>query len=311
MAENDNENDPGLNVGGITKPSGTVARIAASFLNELGYARAAEIITRWPEMFGQTLAKPFRQIQALTSRGEAIPAELEAEARAAIAQDEARALPLLGVLFAAALEDVTDADSERAIVLSSYRHCLGLIADVVIGYKTSLALRGFLHRDDCVSYWRFEASLFEDVFAQSETEIGMVLLPAVVIYLLDIDPSDDNLAALNKRIRRDPGRRLPDRLDDHGLCTHAQRVQTISEFSIVVRQSCADELLDDPCDFKEARFDETLTHDVPDGAPTIEPLLVSLVPALRAQSEHLAQLRNAMQRAPARIRDAGDGRGLA
>ena len=74
--------------------------------------------------------------------------------------------------------------------------------------KTSIALHGFLHCEDCISYWDYGTIGVGDNAAKVDgSAINTRYRPE--IYVIKMDPSDENLEQFNKAIRDKEVRRIP------------------------------------------------------------------------------------------------------
>ena len=288
----DNENTDHENgLDALPKPGGHTSRIAVTFANELGYPRVAEVITKWPELIGKGLAAPFKKIQDLKEKGQAITPDLEQEARAAIEQNQEDMTRLIGMLFAASLEEMLDAENERQEILLTFKHHLEFIGNIAEELKTSVALRGFLHSKECVSYWHGNKGrgIDKSIFQQPKDKLELTPLPPYSIYVLDIEPTKEKLLELNQMIRRDETRSLPPELYDHRKTPNSGKVIEIMEFNVVIEQ----------CDDNEILFGlsgNPKGHPIPDGAPLIEIMFESLIPALETQQGHIRGIREAFAR---------------
>lgn len=218
-------------LGGAT---GIVSRIASSAAKDMGYPKVAEAIERWPELVGKAIATPFRKIGAAAKSGAPRSVELEQEAQNAILSNPSQAAPLLGILLASSLQDGVDAPSEKQAILSSYMQVLNVIGQVALELKTSLALRGFLHRSDCISYWHFTGrGSKEKIFYLQGDHISLGV--SFELYLLEREPSDDAINQLNQQIRSNNGRQLPSQLFDFRKNEKVARVEEVHELKVTMQ----------------------------------------------------------------------------
>jgi hypothetical protein len=302
----ENGGDLGGDLGG-----GYVARIARSAAREMGYEEVAKIIDTWPELVGKAIAAPHNKIRDLLAEGKPVPPELAAEAQRAIEEHPEEAVLLYGPLLAAGFDGALGAAAERRRILALYRRHLDTIAGLAAQMETSLALRGFLHGADCISYWhraRARGGAFEERGDRLEPPVGLD------IYLLDFEPTDEAIAELNRLIRKSDTRTLPKAVWDHYERAHAGKLARIEEGRLIVNRlkgeaggAAKAEARDDPFEFRPMPRDVAI--EIPPGAPGLTPMLESLFAARQVQAEPLAALEKSAAAAEALVAKMTKGDG--
>jgi hypothetical protein len=136
-----------------TSIAGMISRIVARALRDSGYKKGEVIVTQWPEIVGGKIGQLIRKIQGKQAKGEEITPEEAQELTEALEQNPREAATLLGLLTADLVRDTVDAKSERKAVLDAFKTILGIVCTYMRTATTSLALSGFLHDQNCISYW--------------------------------------------------------------------------------------------------------------------------------------------------------------
>jgi hypothetical protein len=266
-----------ISVGSAT---GMAARLVASIAKEFGYPQLEQILPKLPEVLGKKIADGIKKLRANRPEGAPVlPEEKQAVVEAAILDTPEEAKQALGLMLGAAMDGAVDAQLERDGLLSSYAAVLNLVANIAIELQTSLALRGFVHRDDCVSYWHFKHSFSKAPWQRS----GDYIRSSMDVYLLERDPSDDELNELNDMIRRSPSRQLSEDLFDHQKSNCISKVTAVYELKVGF-EWLGEDPKPDPL-FGETRA-SNYTTQFPSGAPAVATMLASLFVALAKQSEH-------------------------
>jgi hypothetical protein len=265
-----------ISVGSAT---GMAARLVASIAKEFGYPQLEQILPKLPEVLGKKIADGIKKLRATRPEGAAVlPEEEQAVVEAAILETPEDANQVLGLMLATAMEGAIDAQSERDSLLSSYTAVLNLVANIAIELRTSLALRGFAHRDNCVSYWHFKPWSSKAPWQRVDDYIHS----SMDVYLLERDPSDNELNELNDKIRRSPSRQLPEELFDYQKSNCVSKVTAVYELQVRFEW-----LGEDPKpDMFGAPRASNYTYHFPSGAPAVATMLASLFVALAKQSEH-------------------------
>jgi hypothetical protein len=193
---------------------GTLSELAQRFIIRAvassGHEEIAHWIEEWPELLGDKVGAALKNVLQKSAQGESVTENDTRSVADALSKDPKSAATLLGLLTADLLEGAEDADSQRKTILQTYRSVLEVICTFMIRSTTSLALKGFIHREDCISYWHFERKNLQ--FAWSGTDY---LYPnGLQVYFIEGAPDDSLIASLNKQIRDDPERHLPAELYD-------------------------------------------------------------------------------------------------
>lgn len=274
--------------------SGSVSRVAASVLKELGHKRAAEVIAKWPEMAGKAIAAPFKKIQDLMSRGEAIPLELENELIITVTKNDDASRAFLAIVLSSISTEGLDSSAEKAAILKFYFKALTPIVTASIEKRTSFALLGFLHLGNCISYWHFKR-MFEKTKAimMKPNYLKINSMGPVEIFILDIEPTEENLTFLNQTIRESPQRELPDGFFGNKDSRECVKVLEIHELNIIVEEQSGpeDELFGRSFSSNPSNFE----HSIPYGAPALPGLVSSLQIALEIQQAHFKKLKETIE----------------
>ena len=136
-----------------TNIAGMLSRVVARALRESGYMRAEEYVSHWPEILGGKIGQAIRKIQGKYAKGDEVTTEDTKELVKALEESPKEAATLLGLLTADLVKDTVDAKSERKAVLDAFKTIFGIICAYVRTATTSVALAGFVHEQDCISYW--------------------------------------------------------------------------------------------------------------------------------------------------------------
>lgn len=88
-----------------------------------------------------------------TEEGKPITLEDHKDVADALQSEPKDAATLLGLLTADILEGTLDARTDRMAILDSYNVVFGVICAYMTAATTSLALCGFVHDENCISYW--------------------------------------------------------------------------------------------------------------------------------------------------------------
>ena len=187
-------------------------RLVISTLKHTGHPKAkrfAEYISKGPEILGKKLGPQIGKLFGSVAKGEPIKPEDEAALLKTMEEHPQETAAILGLLTADLLAGEANAADERQAVLNFYSSSLALICASMASRTTSLALRGFFHDTNCISYWHFERQNLQ--FSSGKD----YLFPnGLDVYFLELEPTDEQLVTLNLEIRNDAKRHLkPERYD--------------------------------------------------------------------------------------------------
>jgi hypothetical protein len=286
-------------------PSAFAARTFLSFLRASGHEDWAKFIAELPERVGETLGRPLNRVKEKVEKGEAISIADEKDLNTAIAEHPQEAAAALGLLLTHLVTITVDADTERRRTLDAYALVLNTICDVIGKAKTSVALRGFLHEANCVSYWHIPGRGNPEFSHLSDSLYPLGL----EVYFIRTEPTPETLFTLNDTIRRNSQRRLPAEFYDYEHSSEIAKLLKIYETNITTS-----ELHPHPDELTSERPDPfNLGHDpykpmefvtqIPSKAPNLIPMLESLFEARGAQRppvdpvEVRTQLENLLKRA--------------
>lgn len=149
-------------------------------------------------------------------------------------------------LLVASLDVPQSASEETSQILESYVAVLNPIAEALRSLETSIALRGFLHDAECVSYWHLANKQEKDA-AFRKVGNHLVIGGGFEIYILNVYPTDDVLDALNATIRSERSRQLPSGFCDYRRDESVGKLEDVHELSVTLRQ------LDPERDVKQAK----------------------------------------------------------
>jgi hypothetical protein len=187
-----------------------VERFTVSALKSSGNERIAQWIEQWPEILGGKAGVAIKRLLEKRAKGQVITQNDTKEVTQELADDPRAAATLLGLLTVDLLEGAMDAQSRRKAILQTYGAVLEVICTYMAGHTTSVVLKGFIHREDCISYWHFERSNLEFSWSGSDH-----LFPnGLKVYFRDEEPDDERVFNLNLEIADDPDHHLPQEFYD-------------------------------------------------------------------------------------------------
>jgi hypothetical protein len=284
-----------------TSIAGMISRVLAGTLGELGYKRAEVIVNQWPEILGGKIGQVIKKIQGKQARGEKITPEDDQELAKALEESPKEAATLLGLLTADLVRDTVDAKSERKAVLDAFKTIFGIVCTYMRTATTSVALSGFLHDPNCISYWHLTGKNPEF----SNTNDTYLFPNGLVVYIRYEQPTAERLADLNKQIRRDEHRHLPQSLYGFENDGDVAKVEAVHETKVMTKQLHPDRATLPPPtkgpfgekkgqDFSKPIDFET---EIPSGAPGLATLVESLYAAREAQEGYRKQVAENVEKA--------------
>jgi len=200
-------------------------------------------------------------------------------------------------MLVAALDAPRGASDERDQNLASYMRVLEPIAQTVRDLETSIALRGFLHDTECVSYWHLRDKQGSgDAFRKSGDHL--VVRGGLEVYVFSMEPTDDALDALNVAIRSAASRQLPTSVYDYLVEEiHEQKVITTRRLDSD-REAKREKAQSDPFGIiHDYNRPIEISWTIPSGVPGIVALLESLPIATRAQAKFTRDLAETLEKA--------------
>jgi hypothetical protein len=279
-----------------------ISQIITSGLDEAGYKNASHVIKKWPQLLGKNTVRTLKKLLQKKEEGKPITPEDHKDVANALQSDPKDAAILLGLLTADILEGTLDARTERKVILDSYNVVFGIICTFMTAATTSVALKGFIHDEHCISYWdrkgktpQFSAIGDDYLFPNS---LG--------IYLLNEEPTDLRLVELNLQIRQSFDRRLQPKDFDFEKEERVWKLEKVQETSIIVHRLRPDrDSLPKPV--KEPLFGLVSGTDyskpiedsicIPPGAPALIGLVQSLREAKEVLRYHAVELQKTEGRA--------------
>jgi len=281
-------------------PGGVTAlgsRVLSAVMIRTGNKRTLDRIKNAPEWAGNKIGdainavfgtKPSESADGSAgNEGVELTQEQAAAIEKVIADNPTDAAQLFGMLLTDAMPAGLDAPGVRRRNLERYAQILNMIGAIVKELQTSLALRGFVHRDDCVSYWHFTSpSRRNDAWSIDDDGARLSLNYGLEVYLIEAEPTEQALQALNEKIRRSPNRRVQS-LTEHDVDGGIAKLKDVYELSVTFDQL---DLEPRARPFGGKPLPIGYTADIPNGAPALAPMLASLLLALQTQSLHEAAL---------------------
>jgi hypothetical protein len=267
----------------VSSISASVLRLGAAIFRGAGYTKTADAITGWPELLGGRIGAALKKLRNAESSGQPIPADVEKELETAMKENPAQAAQVLGAVMAAVVGQPLSAEAESRQILDSYSFVLDTITDAMAVSQTSFALRGFVNRSDCISYWHRNGA--KPKFLKND----QYLHPGNFdVFLLEVEPAPASLETLNIAIRRDRQRHLPPELYDYRKNGAFMKLKEIRELEIVVDMLHPEreelKLKPDPLGLNfEYDFPKEFTFEIPFGAPDLAGLFESFFEAKRVQ----------------------------
>lgn len=279
----DSSHEPGHPSAPASSISASVLRLGAAIFRGAGYTKTADAITGWPELLGGKIGGALKKLRTAESSGQPITADAEKELETAMKENPAEAAQVIGAVMAAVVGQPLSAEAESKQILDSYSFVLDTVTDTMATSQTSFALRGFVNRADCISYWH--RNLEKPKFLKSAKSLQPGNFD---IFLLEVEPTPENLKTLNIAIRRDRLRHLPSELYDYRKNGAFMKLKEIRELEIVVDMLHPEreelKLKPDPLgtNFKYD-FPTEFTFEIPFGAPDLPGLFESFFEAKRVQ----------------------------
>jgi hypothetical protein len=277
-------------------------RFAMKALESSGNERAkklAHLIDKAPEILGEKTGLYVKSLLEKRAAGKELTKEDSDGLSEKLSESPEQSAAVLGFFTAELLEGAHDAATERKEILNSYNSIFEIICIYMRQTKSSVALKGFIHDEHCISYWHFDRSNLE--FSLS----GDYLFPnGLEIYLLHEEPTDHQLALLNLEISDSASGHLPQNKYEFTKTDLVSKVEKIYKASILfIRLHPDRESL--PKRTKEPLFGGSLgtdyskpigfTTSIPPGSQYLIGLIESLYIAREAQmyrSELLKQVQS-------------------
>jgi flagellar hook-basal body complex protein FliE len=279
----DSSHEPGHPSAPASSISASVLRLGAAIFRGAGYTKTADAITGWPELLGGKIGEALKKLRNAESSGQPITMDAEKELENAMKENPAEAAQVLGAVMASVVGQPLSAEAESKQILDSYSFVLDTVADAMAASQTSFALRGFVNRADCISYWH--RNLEKPKFLKS----AKYLQPGNFdIFLLELEPTPKDLETLNILIRRDRQRHLPAELYDYRNNGAFMKLKEIRELEIAVDmlhpQREELKLKPDPLHMNfKYDFPTEFTFEIPFGAPDLAGVFESFFEAKRIQ----------------------------
>jgi hypothetical protein len=289
------EGEPIVSVGTI---STLAQRFAIRTLESSGHEQIAHWIKEWPELLGDKAGAAIKELLQKRAKGESVTQKDTNKVAEALSNNPRAAATLLGLLTADLLEGAADAETQRKTILQTYKSVLDVICTFMASNTTSVVLKGFIHREDCISYWNFERKNLE--FSSGGTDH---LFPnGLEVYFIEEPPDDKRIASLNMDIRDDPQRCLPAEFYDFERDCRIAKLEHIYEAKITFNQldpnipPSANPKKDDPFGlgaFSGSNRVSQYSQRIPPDLAGLKGLVDSLFVAKAAQEDRTSKARRA------------------
>jgi len=273
-------------------PSGTVGvllRIALDALEKAGYKRLADRIRNVPSLASDILAKLIKVVFGSIARGTPIDDEaakkietiLESTQRLTTGEESHPQKP------------INVSIPVEPTLLELYAQVFGIVCDAMKHGNFSLALRGFVHDPDCISYWHLKGA------SPTFSAISNYLYPNnLEVYIINgRDNSPKELDSLNKSIRRGQAPGFINNINDATVV----QVHHVYEFDLEVRglRPDRDELMKrpDPFNIRILDYNQPQLFTIPfgdDNKSGLLGMLDSLTDAVLSQDSYRTMLKNGL-----------------
>lgn len=141
------------------------------------------------EKVGAIIRENFDSVQGLNETGQELLKEI-------LDEDEELATEAMSIIIGQEAESKSD-DS----LLPDYLEVLNTIVKILRESKRSIVLKGFLHSDNCLTYWEYKDDISE--FEKHPTlEIIMSYRTNPEIYIIESNDLDSDLDKMNLHIRK-------------------------------------------------------------------------------------------------------------
>ena len=264
-----------------------------------GYTKLARNLKQWPEYLSDEAMDALDAILKKQQEGKPITSADTDPLELALSESP-EAAPLLIVTALTETTSAPDPASQTEEILNSYSFILNLACEYMGNARTSLALKGFVHSPDCISYWMINRP-GQPQFQLSDKQ----LVPRdFEIYLLQREPTPEELDALNLAIRTNAKRHLSDKETDYKKDQAVRLLTAIEDVRIVVEGLPEDR----PDPFALNSLPKTLEMPIEPGAPSLFGMLASFYKAQDVQDEYLVKaidnrrtIENALKAAAVRV----------
>lgn len=180
-------------------------------------------------------------------------------------------------MTSAVIEKAVEEDSpEAASLLSDYLVGLNFVIASIRKTNRSILLRGFLHDENCTSYWECDGLLShgEPQYFRKHPNLELIMPPSSkpAVHIIDEKPDDSLIRELNLKIRKNKYGRL-----EEDKYRRAKKIENIEEFTV--------------------EFDAypKETAEIPLGASGIIAMIYSLTIALEAQGSPKLELKSTLK----------------
>ena len=116
-------------------------------------------------------------------------------------------------------------------MLPDYLLALNIVIACMQRINRSIVLRGFLHNENCISYWECDRMVDKGTpdFFSKHRDLNLITAPSSrpTVHIVDETPDDAQLREFNLEIRRNPYGRLED-----PKYRWAKKVEDIEEFTV-------------------------------------------------------------------------------
>lgn len=268
-----------------TSMTSAATRAIIRVLERRGYDTTP--IRKWPEFVTDKVMDAIERIADKQKQGQPITPADRDDLEQAINENPAAA-PVLMTAATSHLASSTGPQSESEEILESYAYVLNAACEYMSKAGTSIALRGFIHDGNCISYWE-KAPDGKPEFQLS----GRQLIPNNLdVYLIERTPEEQQLSDLNTTIRRDPKRKLSQGEIDYQNRESVKKLIAVEDVRLQVHGLPSAKR---PNPFKTRPMPETLNILIPPGAPALIGMFESLFEAQEVQGVYVTGSRETRQ----------------
>jgi hypothetical protein len=187
-------------------------------------------MSKAPEKLGDVVGGAIGKIIRRRRSGEVITREDEIALEKAIDATPTAVSAILGDAVAVLIDDTVSKEGDSESILAGYSFICDLICVAMSSRKTSLALSGFLHDNQCISYWHLSGAT-----PRFESNGGTLKPRDLSVYLLYDRPADD-VVKLNNIIRYDRNRQLEEKVFDYHHDKNVALVERIEDVRVAIRK---------------------------------------------------------------------------
>jgi hypothetical protein len=244
-------------------------KFITGIIKGLGGPDLDELLENITKELGNEVGSLLRNI--VSSSGEKLRAE-EEELKRWIEKNPQESTYMTSAVIDKAIEEDSP---EAASLLSDYLVVLNFVITSIRRTNRSILLRGFLHDENCTSYWECDRlSHGEPQYFRKPPNSERIMPPSSkpTVHIIDEKPDDSLIRELNLKIRRNKYGRL-----EEDKYRRAKKIENIEEFTV------------------EFGGYPKQTAEIPLGASGIMAMIQSLTIALEAQGSPKIELEGTLK----------------